>query len=227
MEIFTFSIELVGCFDLKESSQKLPVDCDPQNPKIFALMVALSCIHPASTRNLTLEMMQTKTRTQDHKGYAGMSIQFEFMETGKSNLMVWAMCLWLSALVSMTITGCGHGGSKSGPDYPVKGRVLLGDGKPLHFGRVVFVSSDTALSYVGHIGDDGGFELKQGDRVGAPAGNYRVRIEIDETSLPKGRGKTARLPFPARYQDEDVSKLAATVKADAATENAFEFKLSK
>ena len=79
---------------------------------------------------------------------------------------------------------------------------------------MVFVSSETALSYVGQIGDDGGFELKQGDRVGAPAGNYKVRIEIDETSLPKRSGKSSNLPFPPRYLDEDVSKLAATVKAE-------------
>jgi hypothetical protein len=91
---------------------------------------------------------------------------------------------------------------------------------------VVFVSSESALSYAGQIGDDGRFELRQGDRTGAPAGDYKVRIDIDETSLPKGPGKSARLPFPSRYRDEDTSRLAATVKADAEVENTFEFRLS-
>jgi hypothetical protein len=154
-----------------------------------------------------------------------MSIQFELIETGKSNSMVRIACLWLVAAVGMTVAGCGQGSFRSGPDYPVKGKVLLADGKPLRSGRVIFVSSETALSYLGPIGDDGGFELKQGDRVGAPAGNYKVRIEINETGLPKGRGKSSNLPFPAKYRDEDGSKLTATVKAEP--ENPFEFKLTK
>jgi len=52
-----------------------------------------------------------------------------------------------------------------------------------------------------------------------------VRIEIDETSLPKGHGKSSNLPFPAKYRNEDASKLTATVKAEP--ENPFEFKLTK
>jgi hypothetical protein len=153
-----------------------------------------------------------------------MGMHFELKGKGKSNPMVRAVCLWLVAAVGMAVPGCGQGSSRSGPDYPVKGKVLLADGKPLRFGRVVFVSSETALSYMGQVGDDGGFELKQGDRVGAPAGSYKVRIEINETSLPKSRGKSSNLPFPAKYQDEDVSKLAATVEAKP--ENSFEFKLT-
>jgi len=153
-----------------------------------------------------------------------MSILFEHMETGRSNSMVRTTCIWLVAAVGMTVAGCGQGSFRSGPDYPVKGKVLLADGKPLRSGRVVFVSSATALSYAGPIGDDGGFELKQGDRVGAPAGDYKVRVEIDETSLPKSRGKSSNLPFPAKYRDEDTSKLTATVKAES--EKPLEFKLA-
>ncbi len=138
--------------------------------------------------------------------------------------MVRTTSLWLVAAVGIAVAGCGQGSFRSGPDYPVKGKVLLADGKPLRSGRVVFVSSQTALSYAGPIGDDGGFELKQGDRVGAPAGDYKVRVEIDETSLPKSHGKSSNLPFPAKYRDEDTSKLTATVKAEP--ENPFEFRLS-
>ncbi len=131
---------------------------------------------------------------------------------------------WFVLVVGVAVGGCGQGNYRSGPDYPVKGKVLLADGKPLRSGRVVFVSSATALSYMGVVGDDGGFELKQGDRVGAPAGDYKVRVEIDETTLPKGKGKAPSLPFPAKYRDEDVSKLEAKVNPDP--ENIFEFKLT-
>jgi hypothetical protein len=129
------------------------------------------------------------------------------------------------AVVAAVSGGCGSGTFGSPSDYPVKGKILLADGKPLTSGRVIFVSDQTALSYGGTVTSDGGFELKQGSRVGAPAGNYKVRIEVDETTLPKGRSRSPHLPFPSRYLDEDVSKLAATVNAGGG--NAFEFKLTK
>jgi hypothetical protein len=131
---------------------------------------------------------------------------------------------WI-AVLGAVVAGCANGIYGSSSDVPVKGKVLLADGKPLSSGRVIFVSSETALSYGGTLSSDGGFELKQGSRVGAPAGSYKVRIEVDETSLPKGRAKSHQLPFPSRYLDEDVSKLAATVQAGA--DNAFEFKLTR
>ena len=121
-----------------------------------------------------------------------MSMQLELRGTGKSNPMVRTAWVWLVAAVGMAVAGCGQSSFRSGPDYPVKGKILLADGKPLRSGQVVFVSSETALSYAGPIGDDGGFELKQGDRVGAPAGNYKVRIEINESSFPK---RPASLPI--------------------------------
>ncbi len=139
----------------------------------------------------------------------------------------WLAWFCVAIPTGLVIAGCGGGSFGSSKDYPVKGKVIQTDGKPLGAGRVVFVSSDTALSYAGSIGTDGSFELKQGSRVGAPAGRYKVRVEVDETTLPrKGKG-AANLPFPARYLDEDASKLEATVKAGAEGENVFEFKLTK
>jgi hypothetical protein len=132
---------------------------------------------------------------------------------------------WVLALFVVIVTGCGTDGFTSFSDHPVKGRILLPDGKPLGSGRVVFVSSATALSYGGSIGSNGDFELKQGSRVGAPEGEYRVRIEIDETRLPKRRGNSPRLPFPAKFLDEDASRLAAKVQASG--DNTFEFKLTR
>jgi hypothetical protein len=135
---------------------------------------------------------------------------------------IWA-CLALTACLG--IAGCGEGSFGGSRDYPVKGIVVQSDGKPLSAGRVVFVSDETALSYGGTIGADGNFELKQGSRVGAPAGNYKVRVEIDETTIPKTRKRASNLPFAGKYLDEDASKLVATVKTEG--ENAFEFKLTR
>ena len=200
---------------------------EPRWPVTLALLQAAQEKQGLEIFTFPIELANRENLEQDQGriGYPRMSIQFELMETGKSNSMVRTTCLCLVAAVGMAVAGCGQSSFRSGPDYPVKGKILLADGKPLRSGQVVFVSSETALSYVGPIGDDGGFELKQGDRVGAPAGNYKVRIEINESSFPKRPGKSSNLPFPAKYRDEDGSKLTATVKAEP--ENAFEFKLSK
>jgi hypothetical protein len=133
--------------------------------------------------------------------------------------------VWLVILLSLVTVGCGLGGLAGSNDYPVKGKVTLADGKPLISGRVIFVSDETALSHGGTIAPDGSFELKQGSREGAPAGNYKVRVEIEESHLPKARKNSSNLPFPARYLDEDASKLTASVKPNG--ENFFEFKLTK
>ena len=95
-----------------------------------------------------------------------MSMQFVITGTRKSKPLVRTTCLWLVAAVGMAVAGCGQGSFKYGPDYPVKGKVLLADGKPLRSGRVVFVSSQTALSYAGPIGDDGKFRSETGRSCG-------------------------------------------------------------
>ena len=48
---------------------------------------------------------------------------------------------------------------------------------------------------------------------------------VDETRLPKRRGNSPRLPFPAKFLDEDASRLAAKVQASG--DNTFEFKLTR
>jgi hypothetical protein len=93
----------------------------------------------------------------------------------------------------------------------------------------MFVSPEKGLTFGGSIGPDGSFLVKTGAREGAPAANYQVRIEVEEASLPRAKSqptrRSARLPFPQKYADEDTSKLTATVKADES--NNFEFKLTK
>jgi hypothetical protein len=95
--------------------------------------------------------------------------------------------------------------------------VQLPDGKPLTTGRVVFVSKD-GLNSIGTLGADGTFSLTTGaSGEGAPAGEYKVRLEAGETSFKKGAkpAQTAQaLPFPEKYADEDSSELTATVKAE-------------
>src|SRR6266446_7344082 len=65
--------------------------------------------------------------------------------------------------------------------YPVKGQVLLANGKPLTGGKVIFLpTSDTAQPATGKIGSDGTFALTSADaREGAAEGEYKVRIEPD------------------------------------------------
>ena len=117
------------------------------------------------------------------------------------------------------LSGCGaeDGAVKQVTVYPVKGSVALADGKPLKGGKVYFVPKDGALTSEGKIGPDGTFTLETGGSgAGAPAGEYKVRVEPEDTSLLAGKkaakGKT--LPFATKYLDEDSSTLTATVKAD-------------
>jgi hypothetical protein len=139
--------------------------------------------------------------------------------------------LWLSAALVIGSAGCGNLDRFSLPtSYPVKGKVLLPDGKPLTSGRIMFISTESGLTFGGTIGSDGTYTVKSGTREGAPQGNYKVRIEIDETSLPQAKGRkgqrSVQLPFANKYTDEDASQLTATVKPDENSNN-FEFKLMK
>jgi hypothetical protein len=115
--------------------------------------------------------------------------------------------LWLVACLS----GCGEQAdwipAIKDPAFPVKGRVLLPNGKPLTSGRIEFYPvKDPGLIAHGELASDGTFELRTrepGD--GAIPGEYKVRIMIPE------KKEYGRL---ANYRDEDGSKLKATVKAE-------------
>jgi hypothetical protein len=101
--------------------------------------------------------------------------------------------------------------------YPVKGQVLLPDGKPLTSGHVVLVSNEKALEFSGEVGSDGHFEIKTGYGDGAPEGTYKVRIEYHDPSQAPVKGKpsrrsVSRLPFAAKYTEEASSDLSVTVK---------------
>lgn len=119
--------------------------------------------------------------------------------------------------------GCGEDRPEVGvATYPVQGKVVLADGKPLTSGVVVFVSAGEKTPQVsGTVGSDGSFAIMtDGVAPGAPAGDYKVRLEIDPDAgttgaSPKRRGAP---PFPAKYGKESTSGLTATVKAEPANE---------
>jgi hypothetical protein len=137
---------------------------------------------------------------------------------------------WVLSALALALAGCESNRATAMKRYPVKGKVLLSDGKPLANGKIVFVGKTVGLTSPSPIESDGTFTVKSSSGDGLPEGDYRVRIEIDESELPVVKGappkRPGSLPFPAKYADEDSSGLTATVTTDE-TKNNFEFKLSK
>lgn len=127
------------------------------------------------------------------------------------------------AVLPLLVAGCGETDALSRAKlYPVKGKVVLADGKPLTSGSVVFVATKSTITGTAKLEPDGGFTFKGSAGDGLPEGDYRVRIESAEAT--KLRGNKAALPFASVYLDEDLSKLTATVTPDESKNN-FEFKL--
>jgi hypothetical protein len=126
------------------------------------------------------------------------------------------------SIVAVLLVAAGCGGTSktfAGPRYPVKGKVMLEDGKPLNSGRIFFLAIEPPTSAAADIGNDGSFEFKGPSGDGLPAASYKVRIS---PAAPVGTKTAVKLPFASKYQDEDDSGLTATVTAD---EKQFEFKL--
>jgi hypothetical protein len=124
---------------------------------------------------------------------------------------------WLVGLTVILWLGqAGCGKSDSLPSlqvYEVKGKVLLPDGKPLSGGWIYFVSKgDLPVTPSGQISSDGTFSLVTGGSgEGAPAGDYKIRVEAPQ--LPTGP-KAKKPAFPFKYTDEDSSGLVLTVRAE-------------
>lgn len=133
-----------------------------------------------------------------------------------------------AAVILAAVAGCGDGGvpGVGVPTYPTSGKVLKGDGSPLSGGIVMFVPGDgKGLKAFGPTGPDGGFTLNtDGVAPGAPAGEYRVRIELDPEAGAGAQATRRGLPFPAKYASEAASGLTAAVKADAPNEFTFTLK---
>jgi hypothetical protein len=126
----------------------------------------------------------------------------------------------VAAALMVASAGCGRSASDAAlasTFYPVKGKVILPDGKAPPPIKLVFEGPVTADATTE---TDGTFAVK-GTREGLPAGDYKVRLEV---AVAKGSPKKPVLPFPAKYLDADSSGLTAPVKADGP--NDFEFKLT-
>ena len=128
-------------------------------------------------------------------------------------------CLRIAAGVVFVASFAGCGGSFDAPPrltvHEVKGKVLLANGKPLQGGTVYFVPREGVLNSEGKIDGDGGFSLLTGGSgEGAPAGDYKVRIEpVDASRFAVRKPFGKKPPFPPRHLDEDTSGLTARVKA--------------
>ena len=104
--------------------------------------------------------------------------------------------MWLVAAIGAGLAGCGKSDRLPVLQvYDVKGKVLLADGKPLSGGRIYFVpKGDLPITPNGLIGTDGTFSLVTGGSgEGAPAGEYKVRIEARESGpMVRSRNRDSR-----------------------------------
>jgi hypothetical protein len=143
----------------------------------------------------------------------GVSLTLKFEDVRRSFVSVLAV-----GFLALSVSGCGESYTQISKPittvHPVKGQVLLGDGKPLTSGVIVLVSG-SGQEFPAKLDSDGRFSIKYGDRDGAPEGDYMVRLDAEfATTGATGRAKkgTGNLPFPAKYADETTSDLKVTVK---------------
>jgi hypothetical protein len=126
--------------------------------------------------------------------------------------------LGLVIALSSSLAGCGSNDAvlSSMKTYPVKGKVVLGDGKPLTSGVVVFAAPEKGMEFEAPLDSEGAFSVKSSYGDGAPEGTYKIRIQADVTKPGEAKGRSRRaaanLPYPAKYGDETTSGLTAVVK---------------
>jgi hypothetical protein len=137
----------------------------------------------------------------------------------------------LTAVALLFAAGCGGGGGVSAATYPVSGKVLLPDGKPLPGGTIYFYPKESGSSASAEVSSAGEFSLKTADgRDGAPAGEYKVRVVPGTQYISKktNRVDPTKLPFASKYMDEDGDTgLTATVKAEPNTLPPFKLEAAK
>lgn len=131
-------------------------------------------------------------------------------------------------MIAVFLAGCGEPDPLNGRKlYPVKGKVVLADGKPLTTGRVVFAATTSSITSTATLESDGGFSFKGNSGDGLPEGEYKIRIEAGSSgAVVKGSSSRSKsdIPFASIYTDEDSSNLTATVTPDESKNN-FELKL--
>ena len=126
--------------------------------------------------------------------------------------MVW--CLGPTLLLAGAL-GCGSGNP---PTYPVQGKVVFADGKPLTTGGIVLTESITGehvhINARGAIDANGEFRLTTfNDDDGAVAGQHRVmvRAKRDSDDYIK-RGIIPRPVIDPRFENYETSGLEFTVQ---------------
>jgi hypothetical protein len=123
-----------------------------------------------------------------------------------------------SLAVVVLAVGCGAASSLP-PEtiYPVQGKVVLPNGKPVTEGTVQFYPVKAGHAASGKINADGTFTLETPDiGPGAPAGEFTVVVQAPVTMAPgKGDPKDIKSSVPAKFQDQDTSTLKQTVKPES------------
>ncbi|AGA27022.1 hypothetical protein [Singulisphaera acidiphila] len=130
----------------------------------------------------------------------------------------------LPLVVVLGLSGCGGGTSAIEPEtlYVTKGKVELADGTPLSSGKIEFLPLKARVAEtIGEIAPDGSYAIKTNDvdqAEGASPGEYKIRILPGNKNQVR-RGVTrvvnrSRLPYNAKYLNEETSQLTATIKAE-------------
>ncbi len=132
--------------------------------------------------------------------------------TNQVGKMMKRLRLPVLALVPVIFLGCG-GGEQRTPTFEVRGKLTDGS-KPIANAQVVFHpvnGSADAPKPRGKTDANGEFKLTTYDGLdGAPAGEYRVSVELWKT-LSADAGPANQLP--AKFADPAKSGLTATVAA--------------
>jgi hypothetical protein len=130
------------------------------------------------------------------------------------------------AVVALSMAACGKDSSRK-PTYPVTGKVVLPGGKPVEHATVVLHpvndADPEAVKPRGKVGKDGTFALTTYEgQDGAPAGEYRVTVELWLASGKGDDGPTSRLP--AKYARPETSGLTATIAPEPTSLKPIELK---
>jgi hypothetical protein len=124
------------------------------------------------------------------------------------------MTRWQSVLLWFVLNLAGCGPSLT----PVRGKVMLADGKPAAGSQVVFESDQDGkkISARGDVRDDGSFELSTfKPRDGVPPGKYKVQVNPPPMVNAEGPYTS---PFNAKYSSFQTSGLEFEVKSGAKNE---------
>jgi hypothetical protein len=119
--------------------------------------------------------------------------------------------------VLIGIVGCAE---DAGPVlYAVQGQLLV-DGRPATSGAVSLRPVDSKLGHqpTGSVSPDGGYIVYTSGRAGAPPGEYRVVVFVNEDLSAATSGAHPPLPrslIDPVYHDPDRTPLRVTVTADA------------